>query len=172
MYVSTRPIAYTFTIKDTSDYEHARALWLLCRRVLLPYMEKHEELFGEHAAHFARFLSVAHDASVRDLWGKTLHNTRHSFSMSAHHMRSYMQHDDQQQQPQPATTIVDDVSYLNKRQAKYATVPYTLGYTSHFRATIDRRFPKLSIRSVMPDLNYLNCHFRPVMRRLTQRDDL
>jgi len=154
-------IDYIFTISNEHEYDYAKNLLNLYKKVIEPYLDSNKIIFEDSASDFDRFFFIS--GKINDFsWGKSIHNTSHVFDFTVHHANKYIVDDN------PFHPFSIDWNFLNQEQAKYFTIPYKLSHLSHFRSYFHSKLNRIPISFLHIDLNYLNCYFIPLLSKISK----
>ena len=150
-------VNYVFTISNEEERKYAHKLLPLYQYILKPFIATNEKLFARLPSDFARFFYISGLIS-EETWGKSVHNTSHIFDVTVHHGYRYID------EKKNAVLTVDH-NYLNQN-AMHMRVEHKHAYLAHFRAYFPNSLGNIPISYLHVDLNYLNCYFRPIVKRM------
>ncbi|CAF0819621.1 unnamed protein product [Brachionus calyciflorus] len=151
--------AFIFKIESKFDYDYARALVYLNKEVLQPYLRKYGHLIEKYAQNVDRFVMISGRANDF-VYAKSTHDTRRSFDLTVHHPLDYLDSD--------KLVIYYDNNYLDESKAEYYSVDYNYGHLAHFRSHFSFTLPPMPITFLNFDVNYFNCYFRPILKKLSE----
>jgi hypothetical protein len=137
---------FTFTIKNQDEINYALNLCKIYRNLIQVFEKSHERYLSKYSNRFHRFFYIGGLLSSFAS-GKSFHNTDVTFDLSVHY-------------PDPDKNYPD--------QAQLYWVGYNQGHISHFRH--NNEFHKssqtaISITELILDLNYLNCFYKPIVKK-------
>lgn len=135
---------FTITISHEAEFEYTLKLLEFNRNVIKPYIKRFEEkLFIQKYNSFY----VISGSSVHWVVGKMVHNTNRSLAVGIHYNTKHI-----------------DLNTLKiKNGISMTVVDHEFGRLSHFKKML--RLKKIPISQILPDLNYINCFFRPTVKK-------
>ncbi|RNA17357.1 hypothetical protein BpHYR1_038367 [Brachionus plicatilis] len=152
---------YKFKIESRFDYEYAKKLVLIYHTIIKPFLKKNGKILQKFSQHVDRLFMIS--GKVNNFaWGKSIHDTRRTFDMTVHHALEFFD--------RGKSVLYNDRFYLDEAHAKYYTLDYDYGHLSHFRSRIHFKFEPMPINYLHVDLNYFNCYFKPILRKLSANE--
>ncbi|RNA05336.1 hypothetical protein BpHYR1_028021, partial [Brachionus plicatilis] len=134
---------FKITISNEAEFNYTLKLLELNRNVIKPYFESIKNKVNINK--YNSFYTIS-GSSVHWIFGKTIHNTNRSLATEIHF-----------------NTKQIDSSTLKIIQGRDVTaVDDNLAHLSHFKNSL--RMKSIPASQILPDLNYLNCYFRPAIK--------
>ncbi|CAF0932062.1 unnamed protein product [Brachionus calyciflorus] len=131
---------FLLTISNEFEFNYTLKLLDMNKNIIKPFYESIKQKIN--IKKFNSFYTIT-GSSVHWVFGKTIHNTNRSISTEIHF--------NTRQIDATNMNIISgkDVAYVND----------DLGHLSHFKKSL--RIKEIPFFQLIPDLNYINCYFRP-----------
>jgi hypothetical protein len=137
---------FTLTVKNKDEINYALNLCKIYRNLIQVFEKSHDKYLSKYSNRFHRFFYIGGLLSSFAS-GKLFHNTDVTFDLSVHY-------------PNPDKNYPD--------QAQLYWVGYNQGHVSHFRHNNELYKSSqtvISITELILDFNYLNCFYKPIVKK-------
>jgi hypothetical protein len=129
-------LKFWFAIRNQTELDYAKRIYKFHTELIEPILRKNKQLLDKVAAEsFNRVYILFGQNSTGFLWGKTIHNTITTDSMTTHF------------------------------GGKSVNIPIEYGHLSHFREIYNIHWGIYPIKELMFDFNYYNCYFKPIIKK-------
>jgi len=134
---------FKFSIRDKQDLENAMYLKDLHVNYVEPFLIRNNKSLNLVPEPFNRLYMLMGLNSTMFLWGKTIHDSLQTKSVSTH--------------------------YPNQRYSDYFYVPLVYGHLSHFRKDYNIYWGEFPLKEFYFDNNYFIRYYLPILRKLNYK---
>lgn len=131
------PYNYKFVITTPDELSYARNLLLLYRNFVEKFENKYEVILNSYSEQFHRFFYISGEATDW-LCGKSIWHTDKTSEYSVHY-----------------GVVAEGLHTLN----------FNSGHNGHFRINYPFKAEKMKITELSIDFNYLNCFYKPIIKK-------
>jgi len=129
-------LKFWFAIRNQNELDYAKRIYKFHTELIEPVLRKNKQILDKVAVEsFNRVYILFGQNSTGFLWGKTIHNTVTTDSLTTHF------------------------------GGKSFNIPTEYGHLSHFREIYNIYWGIYPITELMFDFNYYNCYFKPIIKQ-------